>query len=51
MHLDTGRKGVGMRMTQARWILETLQVAFRNGIIVFNNSKPSNKLFGEDLDD
>jgi hypothetical protein len=53
MHLDTDRKGVQMRMTQARWILETLQVAFRNGIMIFNDRKPihSSKLFGEDLDD
>ena len=48
MHLDTDRKGVGMRQTQARWILETLQVAFRNGIMVFNGR---NKLFGEDMND
>ena len=42
-----------MRQSQARKILETLQLAFRSGIITFNDRKPalSNRLFGEDLDD
>ena len=53
LHVGNDDKADVMRLSQARKILETLQLAFRSGIIVFNDRKPvhSNRLFGEDLDD
>ena len=53
MHVGTDDRADVMRLGQTRRIIETLQVAFRNGIMVFNDRKPtySSKLFGEDLDD
>ena len=53
IHTGTDERADVMRLFQKRSILETLQVAFRNGIMVFNDRKPvhSNRKFGEDLDD
>ena len=53
LHVGNDDRADVMRQSQARKILETLQLAFRSGIITFNDRKPvhSHRLFGEDLDD